>query len=783
MLISPERPKLSRWSTAAMLVLIHALTIISARAELHEHVLKNLSSGPPADPLPPLRSNKPSAAEMAAKPRQHPYLYFNAQSRQVLRDRAAVEPCKTLAERLEKHANDCLGRQLPPPATINDDIPQLLADGSLNPAYLREFDRNQFGLQGYLMAEVIPTLGLAYQMTGRPQYAEAGRKWLVSLASWRKFATKGKEADFDAGHYSYALALGYDWLWEVLDESERGQVLDAFQRLAGPMVEQANRYLARANPQSARGYMEGNHPRRTHGLFAMVPLAALYELPAAQQWLDVEIQYQRDRLYPSAYAPNGEHADAWDHIKTSLDDPTPFAVALHRMGGEDLFNDPQLVDRFRGLPRFYLYGLEQRHDHRWYCTTWFALASRLKDPLAQWIALGGRALQNVDEVTALFFHDPDIPMKPPEDPPGSVYFPYSGLVKMCTGWRPQDVLIPFRCGPEVPKDQGDQNGFRLCASGEWLLPRLRQAERKSNDPAEVTWDLGFWYHGSPAQNVIVTNPEQVGDHATYEKTGRIPMQGGLQFQETPTMKGREYGKQWLSGPEIPKRGELRVVSFDDTLDYVCGEAHRAYAYSPPALWLRHVLFVKGDSISRTPYVLVCDELEAGDQPQVFAWQLQPLNPFTRHGQGLSIEGRNAGLTVHFLAPADGVILEKQAPAPLAEQRTRFVQVRTPRPQSRCVYLTAMIPRRSGIGTDGLSFRVVEATGGWAVEVHDKGHVDLALFRSDLAKTVETAQQERRGPRLCCAEAQTWTAISMSSVNNLVWADRWLDRLPRGSTAA
>ena len=732
----PTVRRRSARATAVLAVMVAlGAAIPAARAQVAQHVLKNLSSGPPADPLPPLRANRPSAVEMAAKLRQHPYLFFDVNSRQALRDRAQVEPFRGFAQRLEKHAADCLARAVPAPATIRDGIPEFLADGSYNPAYLREFDRNQFAVKGYLMAEVIPTLGFAYQLTGDKRYAEAGRRWLLSLASWKKFATKGHEADFDAGHFAYALALGYDWLWEVLDEPGRRQVQDAMTRIAPPMIVQARDIMGRPKPQLNRGYMEGNHPRRTHGLFSLVPLALLYEVPAAREWLDVEIQYQRDRLYPSAYAPDGEHADAWDHFSVSLDEPIPFAVALQRMGGEDLFNDPQLVGRFRGLPRFFLYGLEQRFGQRWYLTAWFALASRLKDPLAQWIATRPSALRLANEVLAYLLYDPQVPAVAPEDPPGSVYFPYTGMVKMCSDWTAAGILIPFRCGPEVPKEKGDQNGFRLRTGGQWLLPRLQEAQRKSEEPAELTWDLLAWYNGSPAQNVVLPDPDLVGDYATYLKTGRIPITGGIQFNEGP-IKGRQYSRQWLSGPDVPKRGELRVVTFDAALDYVCGEAHRAFAYLPcPALWVRHVLFVKGQPGGLPPYVLVCDELEAGQRPQTFAWQLHPQSPFALQGRDLSIHGLGADLDVRFLAPADGVILEKQAPAPLTEQRTRFIQWRTPAPQPRCVFLTALLPRVKATRTVPLSFAVVEATGGWAVKVRGEHVDDLALFRSDRAKAV------------------------------------------------
>jgi hypothetical protein len=85
---------------------------------------------------------------------------------------------------------------LPTPATIRNDIPEKLPGGTLNPAYLREFDCNQFGLKGYLMFKAIPTLSFAYQLSGQRRYAEAGRQRLVSLESWKKFGTKGHDGRF-----------------------------------------------------------------------------------------------------------------------------------------------------------------------------------------------------------------------------------------------------------------------------------------------------------------------------------------------------------------------------------------------------------------------------------------------------------------------------------------------------------------------------------------------------------------------------------------------------------
>ena len=125
------------WPLAGGLLVLMAATAFGGDLAGTEQALTNLCSGPPADPLPPLRANRPSAAEMAAQPRQHPYLFFDAGSRQALRDRAKAEPFRSLAERLRTHAEACLKRQIPPMARLSRDCPAHLPDGSYNPEWLR----------------------------------------------------------------------------------------------------------------------------------------------------------------------------------------------------------------------------------------------------------------------------------------------------------------------------------------------------------------------------------------------------------------------------------------------------------------------------------------------------------------------------------------------------------------------------------------------------------------------------------------------------------------------
>lgn len=724
-----------------------------------------------ADPLPALRQNKPTASELAHAPRAHPYLLFDTQGRMALRARVTTEPYRSLYARLRQHAERCLQVSIPPQASMRDDLPMFLPEGEFNPEYAREEYATAFFKQSYLLREVLPTLAFAYQLTGEACYAAAGRQWLLEFAARSKFAPRGREADFHLAQVMYALSLGYDWLWEILEEKERTLVRGKLTELSLPLHEAGVKLLKYPEPQDIRGALGGNHVRRTQGLFAVTPLVLLFEVADAAKWLDVQITLHRDRLYPSAFAPNGEHVDMWDHFNTSLDDPIVFTVALKRMGGEDLFNDPRLAPRFRGLPHFALFGLEEwfgdgpTNRHGWNgpgenntAVSWLALASHLKDPTAQWLATRENGLARLDEMLAFLFYDSTVAAVQPQAPKGSVYFPYSGQIRMCTNWEREGLLVSMRCGPRIPKDSGDENALRVRFADQWLVPALGQVDRTKQQTDDFIYDLMAWFRGTPAQNVVLPMPEGVDDYQDYLRTGRIVSRGGIQWgvysimsesfgegsdrSDIPPsrrwLRRRPEFTEWLSGPETPKSGDLRVVHLNGEFDYVCGEVHRAYHFIRPSLSLRHVLLVKGDASGRGAYVVVCDEMESGVSPLAYAWQLHAGAPLTAQEDRVEIVGRSGKVGVRWLFPADGLLVRKQTPAPMASERTEFVQYQSTKAGSSSVFMTVMTPKLEGSKADEPAIRVIPAAGGWALEVLSPAGKDVVLFRSEQAESVIAA---------------------------------------------
>lgn len=67
-------------------------------------------------------------------------------------------------------------------------------------------------------------LGMAYQLTGDDKYARRGREEMLAVA---RFPDWNPSHFLDVAEMTFALALGYDWLFDGLDESSRTEIRKA----------------------------------------------------------------------------------------------------------------------------------------------------------------------------------------------------------------------------------------------------------------------------------------------------------------------------------------------------------------------------------------------------------------------------------------------------------------------------------------------------------------------------------------------------------------------------
>ena len=80
-------------------------------------------------------------------------------------------------------------------------------------------------MQGqHLVEKRVGALAAAYRLTGKPEYAERAKRELLAAAAFKDW---NPSHFLDTAEMTLGVALGYDWLFDTLDESTRKTVLEA----------------------------------------------------------------------------------------------------------------------------------------------------------------------------------------------------------------------------------------------------------------------------------------------------------------------------------------------------------------------------------------------------------------------------------------------------------------------------------------------------------------------------------------------------------------------------
>ncbi len=331
-------------------------------------------------------------------------------------------------------------------------------------------------------------------------------------------------------------------------------------------------------------------------------------------------------------------------------------------------------------------------------------------------------------VFEFLFYDPEVTPQPPDRGRPSVAFRDLGWVKMRSDWSQDAVSIFFRSGPEMGKDHGDNNAFRMRAFGEDILPDLPTPPSGESQLTQTQYDLYAWFQGTNAHNTILpgghTQPAVWGDQT-----------------------GRQYGAQWLAEPGegITPRGRLTSVLLASACDYASGEAAPAYTRAEPVLngFRRDILFIKPD------VAIVYDELASAAEPLLYHWLLHAVRPIgvqdTAAGPGrMVVRGEKATLYATPLFPADAQIDILTTPAPLERDRTRYFSMHAPAPTDRQRFLVVLQPVRADSEAEPPAPERVEGDGCVGAICAREGMVDRAVFLESAAKFGEVAGCSVRG---------------------------------------
>jgi len=200
----------------------------------------------------------------AAAPPQHPRLYLNPQRITQLREE--ITTFRKAHWDVIRVEADQLARRHPPVyerAILDNDAEQL-------------WQRN--------VGNALPTLAIAWVLTGDNKYRKAVTEWAMASCSYPNWGhpEKNPGKDLAAGHQLFGLALVYDWMYQDLDPQVRETIHKA-------LLERGRTMFAATDPKTGNfwrnEYMQNHLWVNATGLTAAA--LAISEEPETAQWLEV----------------------------------------------------------------------------------------------------------------------------------------------------------------------------------------------------------------------------------------------------------------------------------------------------------------------------------------------------------------------------------------------------------------------------------------------------------------------------------------------------------------
>lgn len=531
-----------------------------------------------------------------------------------------------------------------------------------------------------VMADAIVRSGLFALVTDDRAAGAAVGQVIERLA---RFVAAGRwqiKEDLTQGRLLADIAFGYDWAYPFLTPEQRKAGAEALVALAN--YSRTDREFSFYFEGNATAF--NNHTHWNHVGYGAAAFAAVGEHPDAQKMAEFSYDWFTRRFLPvfeKWVGPNGVWNEGTHYNMVAFKPTFIWMSAAGPSLGQDFFQTPWV----RAAGRYWMY-LTRADDTMTILGDWFADrqpvtitnlhartflisargASAHRDPHLQAFAQRQMryALQRPAEVWNLLWYDPDLQPRPVAELPPSRLFQGDKtvgggetLAVLRSGWGPDARLITFSMGDWLGHhDHYDANSFSIHYRDDLAIDPGYGGEKE----IDFLYYRRTFAHNSllvpvPEAQAVKDNPRLKERGWGYDGGQRVPL-----AQERPRSEAQFFR---VRNPEYPDKslfetGECLHFETRPDLDYVVGDATRAYHRSQLTRWVRHLVFLKPDML------LVYDvaETPAGRQPR---WLLQTAHrPETQAGSLVARSGGGElrGLT---LLPEKARAVSHPTPATLA----------------------------------------------------------------------------------------------------------------------
>ncbi len=363
-----------------------------------------------------------------------------------------------------------------------------------------------------------------YAITGDLERAELARLAIQKIMAYKRWDYHLEAGSKTIGLQrapgsTIAMSLAYDWLGDLLSETEKQEML---KQIGDKGCEACyNALHGMRHPELVQGW--GYDPESSHYAdidfsrwpiildktnLKAVPLGALAVGTAtlmgkddrAERWLEMVLHsyntfvqlFEEDGSYP-------EGSSYWNYTTTHL---ALLNEVLRRKLNIDLFDKAN----YPGMMNVMLSLAMPHNDHPSHCVNFgdsgrsfmsgvgFWIASRARDPLAQYTSINHARGHNH---YSLIWYDPRLK---PESPSAAHHFTHLDLdwIITRTGFTMDDLVVAMRSGEPANHEHADRNSVILKAYKEVLLADVKHPPYSNADPA---WML----RTSPAHNTVLVD--------------------------------------------------------------------------------------------------------------------------------------------------------------------------------------------------------------------------------------------------------------------------------------
>jgi len=153
----------------------------------------------------------------------------------------------------------------------------------------------------------IQDMVLSYYVSGDKRYAQRIIAYLDALAGWSRWTEHGKTLSLDISHLVFAYAIGYDAVYEFMNDTQRKKLMEAFVRLGLQPIADAGLRL-----------VDHNITTLQHLALGMGGLAVLGESPRAALYVHIARQYCEWYLNEREQSLNHEGIGYTDFVMGNL---------------------------------------------------------------------------------------------------------------------------------------------------------------------------------------------------------------------------------------------------------------------------------------------------------------------------------------------------------------------------------------------------------------------------------------------------------------------------------